>query len=314
MNGYNLLGEKIKIEIPKKRKNDDSIFIKPAKKQKIKHKVYVEDEKNVVKQINKLFEPQFNKISMIYITNSNDLIQRSKTLDNIFKNYNYKYSKVLIELGNNKNVKLNNLAKKQIIDNIYNFLKLNENNLYKMNPILNNKLESQEDLVERYKIENHRIKALKNQFGIRAKKDLKKGVILGKYLGNEYLLEEYNIVFESSRKSIQRNMYSFDVTIDNNNIMVIDGLSVKNLLMYVNDCRQNIKLKHILKEDKKHWNVSFITVKINEYPHIFLITNKNIKQGVDLLSFYGFEYGVTIDQCDRQIDFFKQFDKICACN
>eukprot|EP01083_Nonionella_stella_P020348 56422_1 len=151
------------------------------------------------------------------------------------------------------------------------------------------------DVIERYKIVDHsRIKELNGQYGIRAKCDIDKHVCLGQYIGAEVSREAFAKVFDDTGHEHHHNVYAFDQQIDESKWFVIDPqigeFKDKLLFRFVNDCRADIAVSEPTKEDKKHFNVEFVAMKVNGWPQTYLITRTKIKQGAELMTFYGSDF------------------------
>ena len=74
--------------------------------------------------------------------------------------------------------------------------------------------------------------------------------------------------------------------------IVIDALgmkeSIKCKLIYMNDCRENIKKnKEPTTNDYKYWNVEFVSVYVNGWPQVFAISRTAIKKNDELAVYYG---------------------------
>ena len=182
---------------------------------------------------------------------------------------------------------------------------------------------SAKDMIECYHIQEHRVSALIGQVGVRAKRDIPRGTVLGQYTGTEYLDEEFDKIFQHTNHYDLRNIYAFDCPLlqigtsndgdgdskmdddyqdGTNKKMIIDGYAhlKKNYLVYINDCRKNIKGTEPTDDDDKYWNCSFRTVFINGYPAVFVIAKKDICAGQDLHVFYGANYGNSLRNVEHQ--------------
>ena len=80
------------------------------------------------------------------------------------------------------------------------------------------------------------------------------------------------------------------------------GLSDNHFAARSNDCRLNMYDDTMSKDDKKRLNCKFVTVLINRWPSVFLVTIKNVKKGQQLWSDYGDKYSDIFDES-------KQFEK-----
>merc|ERR1712154_415557 len=66
--------------------------------------------------------------------------------------------------------------------------------------------------------------------------------------------------------------------------IIIDGWAHKdkNLLVFVNDCRRNIKEKKPTFEDEKDWNCCFRKAFVNGWPMVVMVTRRDIQKGDEL--------------------------------
>eukprot|EP01083_Nonionella_stella_P067426 178332_1 len=160
------------------------------------------------------------------------------------------------------------------------------------------------DLMEVYNIHEHRVKALMHQVGVRAKRNIPKGTVIGQYTGTQYLSDEFERIFEHSTEYDTRNMYAFDATMyvpsdmgnDRSYEIIIDGYdqSKTNQLIYINDCRKDIDIENPTKEDMKYWNCSFRTLYVSGCPAVYVLSRRDIRKGEELNTYYGARYGTTI--------------------
>eukprot|EP01083_Nonionella_stella_P038669 105136_1 len=178
------------------------------------------------------------------------------------------------------------------------------------------------DYVEAFQIpRGHRIPSLEGKIGLRCKRFIPKGTVLGQYIGTEYIAKEFDTIYEHSNEWDLRNMYAFDLNLyipsdldDENNIkenpsyyqtatkreLIIDGWDQRkiNPLIYINDCRQNIDEDTPSKQDEAFWNCSFRTVVINGWPSVFVLAKGDVNVGEAFNIFYGDNYGVSINKMD----------------
>lgn len=59
------------------------------------------------------------------------------------------------------------------------------------------------------------------------------------------------------------------------------------LLRYVNDCRADIDDKEPSSDDNRYYNVEFVGMKVNGWPQTYLIAKRDIKEGEELMTYYG---------------------------
>mmetsp|Transcript_3004 Transcript_3004/g.5024 ORF Transcript_3004/g.5024 Transcript_3004/m.5024 type:complete len:473 (+) Transcript_3004:50-1468(+) len=169
-------------------------------------------------------------------------------------------------------------------------------------------------VIDKYKIDNHaRIAALNGQYGVHALMDIAKHTCLGQYFGGEILQSAFGKVYGGTGEEHDHNIYAFDQQIDapelrklnikeqDECIFVIDPFigdwnNDELLLRYVNDCRADIDEIKPSKEDKKYWNVEFVGMKVNGWPQTYLIAKRDIKQGEELMTYYGHEFSHAISK------------------
>jgi len=76
--------------------------------------------------------------------------------------------------------------------------------------------------------------------------------------------------------------------------IVIDGLGPKederSLLIYMNDAKKYLYFTEPTAQDQQHRNVELITVLVNNWPRVFGVAIKSIKQGEELFADYGDTY------------------------
>lgn len=180
---------------------------------------------------------------------------------------------------------------------------------------------NQHQVIEKYLIKSHRITGLKGQYGVRAKMDIPQATIFGRYIGTEYLQEEYEKKYNKSNQYCVRNLYSFECPLIyipfhlcNERIqhyyyhpkcikktLIIDGFDyLENVLMYINDCRKDISKQKPTSSDTKYWNVSFRTIYVNGWPQVFVMAKRDIQQGEKLAAYYGRSYGRCVDNVEQK--------------
>ena len=204
------------------------------------------------------------------------------------------------------------------------FLEINKNDRDFTNPITTFKNYRFNDMVEKFMIKApNRITALINQEGIRTKLNFKdkaipKGTILGRYIGIEMTVKEWNDTFVDSHQEYrnQQYLYSFDVDeewTENDNDKKEDGEKLNDedirrvivdpleggkkdlLLLYLNDCRKDI-FSNVSTEDARYQNCAFLNARVDGWPTVFIVTTKRIPAGIELLIDYGKDYGIFVSQ------------------
>merc|ERR1712187_586523 len=78
-------------------------------------------------------------------------------------------------------------------------------------------LKMQTEVMERYKIINHRrVSALNGQFGVRAKMEIPKHTVVGQYIGVEYLESEFHSAYSGTPENELKNIYAFTLSVGDN--------------------------------------------------------------------------------------------------
>ena len=126
--------------------------------------------------------------------------------------------------------------------------------------------------------------------------------MLGKYGGYMATEKEWMEIFNDTNEEMTHTAYKFGFdleqdTDDEKKKIVIDPVEANfddddnpMLLMFINDIRKNIMISKATKEDEKRKNCEFFIAKINGWPHVFVITTKNISKNKELLMDYGEAY------------------------
>ena len=66
---------------------------------------------------------------------------------------------------------------------------------------------------------------------------------------------------------------------------------LKNVMLAMNDCRDNIHSKTRSQADLDRENVNFWKIQVNFFPFVFAATSKDVQEGDELCPFYSSEYG-----------------------
>lgn len=177
---------------------------------------------------------------------------------------------------------------------------------------------NQKELIKIYNIENHKhIPSLNNEKGLIAQENIQAFTVLGQYLGNESLYDEWDYAFKYTKLESIHNCFSFDISIKHKHkeyYVIIDATDYNkdnNLLVYVNDCRKNIFNKEITENDKNALNSRFILTKVNNWGMIFLVATKEIKKDSEILTNYGSTYCDCMKSKERYLKNIKEMNKRC---
>ena len=148
-------------------------------------------------------------------------------------------------------------------------------------------------------------KILKNQKECYAKVDLDAGTVIGQYIGNEILENEWYELFNGTNTEKEHMIYRFGTPISGSQYMEIDAYSVykhqmdkdddKSFLLRLNDGRVNI-FDPATKNDKKRINCRFVSVLANGWPMVLVQTTKKVKAGKALWIDYGPNYKGVLDE------------------
>ena len=154
---------------------------------------------------------------------------------------------------------------------------------------------------------DYRIPALVGKFGVFSKLKITKGTVLGRYLGFECTEEEWHQIFDHTNCDMMHTPYLFDFKVGSGRwkkcsqifIDPFEGKMQDLNLLYINDCRDDISQAKMHKKDNERMNCGFVVVKVHGWPAVFVVTTKNVEQGVELLLDYGELYWNNIKENDR---------------
>ncbi len=169
------------------------------------------------------------------------------------------------------------------------------------NPIIEtkkNQLDRVRDCLEIETIEECDIHVLKGQRGIKSKKHIDKHVILGQYVGTEYLASEFRELYDNTNQEKERIKYKCSDTFwshktERDECIVIDGYDqVESLypLVFINDPRKNFTGNSLYKI-----NTQFISCLRNGYPITLVITSEKIEAGQSVWLDYGETYDAVMN-------------------
>ena len=134
-----------------------------------------------------------------------------------------------------------------------------------------------------------------------AKMDIPGGVILGQYVGNEMLKDEYHSVFNGTKEEFVHSTYlhgdSLQLSSGEEIDIYIDGIAAgtSSPLLYINDGRVEIREDETA-ADRKRMNTEFVTVLCNGWPLVLVMTTKEIKKGESLWINYGPRFTLVLDE------------------
>ena len=164
---------------------------------------------------------------------------------------------------------------------------------------------------------DYHISALQGAGAAFTKRFIPANTVIGEYTGSYTTEKEWNDVFSGSRKDISNGSYVFSFKVQTDKgieTIFIDpveaGFDKGNnpmIVLFINDIRQNILIKEATEQDKERENACFFVVKVNGWPHVFVITTKDIARNKELLIDYGDSYcAVMQDQMQ-----WKRISKTC---
>lgn len=170
-----------------------------------------------------------------------------------------------------------------------------------------------------------------NETKLITKCDINKCVVIGQYFGILTMGNEYDQIYDGSVNIDDHNLFCFNLRIDSiqsiasaeyselcgfdeneykkeENVsfdVVVDALrfdkeseSTKNLFLRMRHC-----------DDTNKANVIFLTVYINEWPNIFLITTQGIKANDELITFYDSDFADCAKKKNEKNERLQQIEK-----
>eukprot|EP01084_Bolivina_argentea_P197266 338082_1 len=202
---------------------------------------------------------------------------------------------------------------KTVFKSVSTFMEFNDKNADFKNPIvvmkgINYRLN---DVVSKRKIqEGYRVPELIGKYGVFAKTDIIKNVVLGRYIGFETTNKEWNEMYDYTNQDAKHGEYLFSFNIDEyvehnhdgSRQITVDPIEANMIdlnLLYVNDIRKNIFIPQPTKQDKALENIRFVVPKIYGWPTPMIMTTKKIKKGDELLLDYGNGFSVFLKQNKR---------------
>eukprot|EP01084_Bolivina_argentea_P111220 198517_1 len=300
-NGYTTLSQ-----INYKLKNENQLLI---------------NENIKLKQQSKAFKSAFlsggkPRFQLVSINKRNDNIARSDTVHKWMQQRKETFGDIIVDkhqqpLSKHFRNELENYVRNNKTQSLHNpFISFN-NQL----PIL------QSDTIEIFKIgNNHRIKLLKGEKGVRAKIKIPKLTVIGRYVGFECTDFEWNEIYDYSNADPIHSQYLYTLKwteyIHNgiavkrtgknkcskvSRVVTIDPMAggfKKYPLIFINDCRKNIRLA-LTNEDKQYQNCAFLDARIYGWPCAFIVTIRDIDIGEELLLDYGEDYGKIVMENKR---------------
>lgn len=140
---------------------------------------------------------------------------------------------------------------------------------------------------------------LVGQKGTFAKVDIPRGVILGQYVGNEMLKEEFQKIYDGTKEELEHLtfMHGQRLTVNEAEMDIyIDGYAAcrTSPLLFVNDGRVDI-MQEATAEDRARMNTEYVGCLVNGWPMVLVRTTKEIRKGHPLWIDYGSNYGLVLD-------------------
>jgi len=179
-----------------------------------------------------------------------------------------------------------------------------------------NKVYRQTDVLEVVKVtKHHRIPYLDGQFALRAKINIPKGTVLGRFCGDEMYRFEYDAVYKGTCENQMRNNYRMTLECPSNEFkkeeecpvegregqIIVDELTTfpSNPLVIANDPRADLSKPQMTEEDKGFQNAQFRNINVNGWPYLVVVNHKNIRKGDEITIYYGAGYTITPQQMKR---------------
>eukprot|EP01083_Nonionella_stella_P074636 202540_1 len=247
-----------------------------------------------------------------------DWIERTETVKKWKEESNEQHE---MEIDQYKEVEIN----RSMVKNVQNYLNLNDKDYNYTNPITTLRLPSDsdtylllDDVVEKFMISNPcRVPNLVGSYGVRAKMDITKNVVLCRYVGFEMTHTEWSEVFDFSNEETLNGMYLYSFELDDKRSITIDPIyGGKHALagLYINDCRKDINVKQLSEDDIEHKNCEFKVVLWKGWPTVFIVTIKDILEGEELLLDYSDDYWSAIKVTNRWTMILKRMKELCKKN
>ena len=134
-----------------------------------------------------------------------------------------------------------------------------------------------------------------------AKQEIAPGTIIGPYMGREMLKEEFETMYENKRERMEHLRYVFTdaVLLPNKQLIeiYIDGLAGDKTypLLYINDCRMNIRKVKKTDIDREKINCEFLLYVLHGLPAVFIKSTKTIFKEQPLFIDYGIRFGTVLE-------------------
>ena len=291
-----------------------------------------ENESNNFKEVRyDLLDPKPNCNGNIWLFNRSKQLQKFKQIVSDYCQ-NENVSRIALANENIRRYKVNNYDK--IINDFVNQNgESNELPLLKIldhdNNIMNMRINKVLSTYEINENNETRIVNLHRTLGVQALIDIPKHTVICQYIGYEFTPDEYDKFLNESHDSSNHVGYSIEelfeyplhdgrfrrankkllsdlfgtdkkkLTIDPRALGLGSGISKNNVLAYINDARKDIKMKKMTDDDLQFYNCEFVGARISGWPSLFVITNKDIKKGDALWSYYGPKYSDLIKQSQK---------------
>eukprot|EP01083_Nonionella_stella_P155120 500669_1 len=159
-----------------------------------------------------------------------------------------------------------------------------------------------------------RVPNMVGSFGVRAKMNIPKDIVLCRYVGFEMTNTEWAEVFDFSNEEALNGMYLYSFELDDKRSITIDPIygGKKQLAgLYINDCRKDINISQRTQDDIHHQNCQFKVTLWKGWPIVFIVTIKDISKGQELLVDYSAAYWAAMKVTNRWVSISKRMKELC---
>ncbi len=159
-----------------------------------------------------------------------------------------------------------------------------------------------------YAINYKLIPQLRKEKRVLTRRKIPKNCVLGMYVGNEYLANEWSDKFDYTEKDTQHRRYLYTMKVNDKTIVIdpMDAELIDSPLLYINDIRKDLtNCTNATSDEICKQNIKFLEIEMDGWKSIFLISCKTIPRNTELLTDYGYIYPQTMKQCDAWENYIK---------